>query len=40
MDQSGTDVLAVVDESGMFIGVVDESEIVKLGEILDETGGR
>ncbi len=40
MDLAGTDLLAVTDESGGFIGVVYESEIVKLGEILDETEGR
>ncbi len=40
MDSAGTDVLAVVDHTGGFIGVVYESEIVKLGEILDETEGR
>jgi CIC family chloride channel protein len=40
MDNAGTDQLAVVDESGGFIGVVYESEIVKLGEILDETEGK
>lgn len=40
MDQVGTDLIAVTDESGNFIGVVYESEIVKLGEILDETEGK
>ncbi len=40
MDAAGTDMLAVTDESGNFVGVVYESEIVKLGEILDETEGK
>jgi CIC family chloride channel protein len=40
MDHSGDDVIAVVDESGTFAGVVYESEIVKLSEILAETEGR
>lgn len=40
MDKAGTDQLAVTDEAGNFIGVVYESEIVKLGEILDETEGK
>ncbi len=40
MDNAGIDQLAVTDEGGQFIGVVYESEIVKLGEILDETEGR
>ena len=31
--------LAVLDDSENFIGVVVEAEIVKLGEILEETGG-
>ncbi len=39
MEQAGTDILAVTDNDDTFIGVVVESEIVKLGEILDETGG-
>ena len=37
MDQIGADQLAVVDQSGTFVGVVYESEIIKLGEILDQT---
>lgn len=37
MDYWEVDQLAVTDESGTFIGVVYMSEIVKLGEILDET---
>jgi CIC family chloride channel protein len=37
MEGADMDLLAVVDESGTFIGIVDEAEIVKLGEILDET---
>ncbi|MEM7322804.1 MAG: chloride channel protein [Actinomycetota bacterium] len=40
MDAAGTDMLAVTDEQGNFVGVVYESEIVKLGEILDETEGK
>jgi CIC family chloride channel protein len=39
MEHSGHDMLAVTDNDDTFIGVVVESEIVKLGEILDETGG-
>lgn len=39
MDASHTDVLAVTDGDGQFIGVVTEDEILKLDEILDETGG-
>ena len=39
MDASDTDVLAVTDDDGNFIGVVTEDEILKLDEILDETGG-
>ncbi len=39
MEQSDNDMLAVTDDDGTFIGVVVESEIVKLGQILDETGG-
>lgn len=40
MERSGAGVVAVVDHSGNFAGVVYESEIVKLGEILEETEGR
>ncbi len=39
MDRHNTDVIAVVDDRGNFIGVVDEAEIVKLGQILEDTGG-
>lgn len=39
MDESDLEMLAVVDDDATFIGVVLESEIVKLGEILEETGG-
>lgn len=39
MGAGETDMLAVLDESDNFIGVVVEAEIVKLGEILEETGG-
>jgi len=38
METAGIDMLAVVDDSNAFIGVVYESEIVKLDQILDETG--
>ncbi|MEL6984211.1 MAG: chloride channel protein, partial [Actinomycetota bacterium] len=40
MERSGDGVVAVVDQAGNFAGVVYESEIVKLGEILEETEGR
>lgn len=39
MDKHQSDMIAVTDADGIFIGVVLESEIVKLGEILDQTGG-
>jgi CIC family chloride channel protein len=39
MEASGVDLLAVVDADDRFVGVVSASEIVKLDEILDETGG-
>ena len=39
MDSAGVDVLAVTDGDGSFIGLVSEDDIVKLDEILDETGG-
>lgn len=39
MDAGKTDILAVLDDNDAFIGVVVEAEIVKLGEILEETGG-
>lgn len=38
MEAGGTDTLAVTDNGGAFVGVVSDAEIVKLGEILDETG--
>ncbi len=37
MDRTGADQIAVTDGEGGFVGVVYESEIVKLGEILDQT---
>ncbi len=37
MERADVDQLAVTDNTGSFIGMVYESEIVKLGEILDET---
>ena len=39
MDAADIDVLAVTDREGNFVGVVTEDEILKLDEILDETGG-
>ncbi|MCP5027135.1 MAG: chloride channel protein [Actinomycetia bacterium] len=39
MESAVTDVVAVTDSAGNFIGVVYEAEILKLDEILDETGG-
>ncbi|MEQ8841433.1 MAG: chloride channel protein [Acidimicrobiales bacterium] len=39
MEMSSTDVLAVTDGDGNFVGVVTADEILKLDEILDETGG-
>lgn len=37
MDNAGTNILAVTDNHGNFIGVVTEDDVVKLGEILDQT---
>lgn len=39
MEGADAEILAVVDDSGAFIGTVDATEILKLEEILDETGG-
>ena len=39
MEANDATVMAVTDGERNFIGVVLESEIVKLGEIIDETGG-
>ncbi|MEZ5343251.1 MAG: chloride channel protein [Acidimicrobiales bacterium] len=39
MDQSGWELLPVIDANGGFIGLVQASEIVKLEQILDDTGG-
>ncbi len=39
MDAGQTDILGVLDDTDSFIGVVVEAEIIKLGEILEETGG-
>ena len=39
MEGADIEVLAVTDSSGNFIGVVTEDDIVRLGEILDETEG-
>ena len=38
MGSAAIDVLAVTDPNGAFIGVVTEDDILKLDEILDETG--
>lgn len=38
MDSADIDLLAVTDANGAFIGVVSEDDILKLDEILDETG--
>ncbi len=38
MGEAEIDILAVTDVSGVFIGVVTEDDILKLDEILDETG--
>jgi chloride channel protein, CIC family len=39
MDRADVDVVPVTDRDGMFIGVVRADDIVKLDEILEETGG-
>ena len=39
MENMHTDILAVTDPGGSFIGVLRSDEILKLDEILDETGG-
>ena len=39
MDVADIDILAVTDNSGNFIGIVTEDDVVRLGEILDETEG-
>ena len=39
MEGADIEVLAVTDSTGNFIGVVTEDDIVRLGEILDETEG-
>lgn len=38
MERHDTHVIAVTDESENFIGVIDEAEVVKLGQILEDTG--
>ena len=38
MEQSDIDLLPIVDGDGAFIGIVTADDIVKLDEILDETG--
>lgn len=38
MESTGTDILAVSDAEGSFVGIVRADDIVKLDEILDETG--
>ncbi len=39
LDEHHSDIIAVTTAEGVFVGVVLQSEIVKLGEILDQTGG-
>jgi CBS domain-containing protein len=39
MEQADVDVLAVTDAEGAFIGMISADDILKLDEILDETGG-
>ena len=39
MDAADVDLLAVTDAEGTFIGVVTADDVIKLDEILDETGG-
>ena len=39
MEGADIDVLAVTDSAGNFIGTVTEDDVVRLGEILDETEG-
>ena len=40
MEAADVDVLAVTDGAGNFIGVVTEDDVVRLGEILDQTEGQ
>ncbi len=40
MEASDMDVIAVTDTAGNFIGVVTEDDVVRLGEILDQTEGQ
>ena len=39
MDKADVEMLAVVTADGSFVGLVLEDDILKLDEILDETGG-
>ncbi|MFQ5558408.1 MAG: CBS domain-containing protein, partial [Acidimicrobiales bacterium] len=39
MESADIDMLAVTDDEGAFIGVVTEDDVIRLDEILDETGG-
>jgi CBS domain-containing protein len=39
MEKADVDVLAVTDAENAFIGMVSAEDILKLDEILDETGG-
>lgn len=39
MEDADIEVLAVTDDSGIFIGTIDSAEVLKLEEILEETGG-
>ncbi len=40
MEAADVEVLAVTDSTGSFIGVVTEDDVVRLGEILEETEGQ
>ncbi len=39
LEKADVDVLAVTDAEGAFIGMISADDILKLDEILDETGG-
>jgi predicted transcriptional regulator len=39
MEEADVDRLAVVDGDNLFVGLVTRSEILKLDEVLDRTGG-
>jgi predicted transcriptional regulator len=38
MERAGAEVLAVVDDAGAFVGIVRTDDVLRLEEILDETG--